>query len=101
MSVCFVFLQRVGFLPGRDSQEEVVWVNLEESQSMPEIDWQIMTFTPPPEQENRQYSKNLYRYIYFLICFFFPQKSQVKDFKFENHPLHASIQFFFVFYPLH
>uniref|UniRef100_A0A3Q3BLE7 Acylamino-acid-releasing enzyme n=1 Tax=Kryptolebias marmoratus TaxID=37003 RepID=A0A3Q3BLE7_KRYMA len=46
---------RVGFLPGRDSQDEVVWVHLEESQSMPEIDWQIMTFTPPPEQENSQY----------------------------------------------
>ncbi|XP_061909769.1 acylamino-acid-releasing enzyme-like isoform X1 [Entelurus aequoreus] len=46
---------RVGFLPGRDSQEKVVWVTLEESQPLPEIDWQILTFTPPSEQENSQY----------------------------------------------
>uniref|UniRef100_A0A8C2XFP1 Acylamino-acid-releasing enzyme n=1 Tax=Cyclopterus lumpus TaxID=8103 RepID=A0A8C2XFP1_CYCLU len=47
---------RVGFLPARDSQDKVVWVTLEDSQTMPEIDWQILTFTPPPEQENSQYS---------------------------------------------
>uniref|UniRef100_A0AAQ5YN18 acylaminoacyl-peptidase n=1 Tax=Amphiprion ocellaris TaxID=80972 RepID=A0AAQ5YN18_AMPOC len=46
---------RVGFLPGRDSQEEVVWVTLEDSQTLPDIDWQILTFTPPPEQDNSQY----------------------------------------------
>ncbi|TNN82382.1 Acylamino-acid-releasing enzyme [Liparis tanakae] len=47
---------RVGFLPARDSQEKMVWVTLEDSQTMPEIDWQILTFTPPPEQDNSQYS---------------------------------------------
>uniref|UniRef100_A0A8C4H2T3 acylaminoacyl-peptidase n=1 Tax=Dicentrarchus labrax TaxID=13489 RepID=A0A8C4H2T3_DICLA len=46
---------RVGFLPARDSQEEVVWVTLEDSQTLPDIDWQILTFTPPPEQDNSQY----------------------------------------------
>uniref|UniRef100_A0A3B4ZH63 acylaminoacyl-peptidase n=1 Tax=Stegastes partitus TaxID=144197 RepID=A0A3B4ZH63_9TELE len=46
---------RVGFLPGRDSQEEVVWITLEDSQTLPDIDWQILTFTPPPEQDNSQY----------------------------------------------
>ncbi|XP_059188274.1 acylamino-acid-releasing enzyme isoform X3 [Centropristis striata] len=46
---------RVGFLPPRDSQEEVVWITLEDSQTLPEIDWQILTFTPPPEQDNSQY----------------------------------------------
>lgn len=50
--------QRVGFLPARDSQEEVVWVTLEGSQALPDIDWQILTFTPPAEQENSQYRKN-------------------------------------------
>ncbi|XP_051913168.1 acylamino-acid-releasing enzyme [Hippocampus zosterae] len=45
---------RVGFLPTRDS-EEVVWITLEESQTMLEIDWQILTFTPPSEQDNSQY----------------------------------------------
>ncbi|XP_038142271.1 acylamino-acid-releasing enzyme [Cyprinodon tularosa] len=46
---------RVGFLPGKDSQEEVVWITLEESQILPDIDWQIKTFTPPAEQDNSQY----------------------------------------------
>ncbi|MEQ2197490.1 hypothetical protein XENOCAPTIV_030198, partial [Xenoophorus captivus] len=51
---CPPFL-RVGFLPGKDSQEEVVWITLEESQTLPDIDWQIKTFTPPAEQDNSQY----------------------------------------------
>ncbi|KAM3618441.1 uncharacterized protein V6R79_020412 [Siganus canaliculatus] len=46
---------RVGFLPARDSQEEVVWVTLEDSQVLTDIDWKILTFTPPPEQQNSQY----------------------------------------------
>ncbi|XP_074537519.1 acylamino-acid-releasing enzyme isoform X2 [Halichoeres trimaculatus] len=46
---------RVGFLPPRDSEEVVVWVTLEDSQKLPDIDWQILTFTPPPEQDNSQY----------------------------------------------
>uniref|UniRef100_A0A667XNV5 acylaminoacyl-peptidase n=1 Tax=Myripristis murdjan TaxID=586833 RepID=A0A667XNV5_9TELE len=35
--------------------EEVVWVTLEESQCQSDIDWKILTFTPPPEQDNSQY----------------------------------------------
>lgn len=51
-------LQRVGFLPARDSsQEEVSWVTLEEAQPLADVDWQVVTFTPPPEQENLQYRK--------------------------------------------
>ncbi|XP_029011574.1 acylamino-acid-releasing enzyme isoform X2 [Betta splendens] len=46
---------RVGFLPARDSEDEVMWVTLEDSQILPDIDWQILTFTPPPEQDNSQY----------------------------------------------
>uniref|UniRef100_A0A3Q3JP83 acylaminoacyl-peptidase n=1 Tax=Monopterus albus TaxID=43700 RepID=A0A3Q3JP83_MONAL len=46
---------RVGFLPARDSEEEVVWVTLEDCQTLPDIDWKILTFTPPPEQDNSQY----------------------------------------------
>ncbi|CAJ1085082.1 acylamino-acid-releasing enzyme isoform X4 [Xyrichtys novacula] len=46
---------RVGFLPPRDSVEGVVWVTLEDSQILPDIDWQILTFNPPPEQDNSQY----------------------------------------------
>lgn len=55
---CNVNVQRVGFLPARDSEDEVVWVTLEESQLLPDIDWQILTFTPPPEQDNSKYRKN-------------------------------------------
>ncbi|XP_041713031.1 acylamino-acid-releasing enzyme [Coregonus clupeaformis] len=46
---------RVGFLPPGGSSEEVDWVMLEESQTQPDIDWQILNFTPPPEQDNSQY----------------------------------------------
>ncbi|KAJ8016007.1 hypothetical protein DPEC_G00002650 [Dallia pectoralis] len=45
---------RVGFLPA-DGSEEVGWVTLEESQTQPNIDWQILRLTPPPEQDNSQY----------------------------------------------
>ncbi|XP_060930308.1 acylamino-acid-releasing enzyme-like [Limanda limanda] len=47
---------RVGFLPARDSQEQIEWVTLEDSQVLPDIHWQILTFTPPPDQDNSQYS---------------------------------------------
>uniref|UniRef100_A0A1A7WPK5 acylaminoacyl-peptidase n=1 Tax=Iconisemion striatum TaxID=60296 RepID=A0A1A7WPK5_9TELE len=46
---------RVGFLPGRDSQEEVVWITLEDSQTLPDIDWKTLTLTPASEQDNSQY----------------------------------------------
>uniref|UniRef100_A0A673AQX4 Acylamino-acid-releasing enzyme n=1 Tax=Sphaeramia orbicularis TaxID=375764 RepID=A0A673AQX4_9TELE len=46
---------RVGFLPAMGSNEEVVWVTLEDSEIMADIDWNILTFTPPPEQDNSQY----------------------------------------------
>ncbi|XP_004558946.1 acylamino-acid-releasing enzyme [Maylandia zebra] len=45
----------VGFLPSRESEEDVVWVTLEDSPTLPEIDWKILTFTPPPDQDNSQY----------------------------------------------
>uniref|UniRef100_A0A3P8P8S2 acylaminoacyl-peptidase n=1 Tax=Astatotilapia calliptera TaxID=8154 RepID=A0A3P8P8S2_ASTCA len=47
----------VGFLPSRESEEDVVWVTLEDSPTLPEIDWKILTFTPPPDQDNSQYRK--------------------------------------------
>ncbi|KAM4610100.1 acylamino-acid-releasing enzyme-like isoform 2-T2 [Polymixia lowei] len=46
---------RLGFLPAIGSQEEVAWVTLEESQIQPDIDWQILTFSPPADQDNSQY----------------------------------------------
>ncbi|XP_020785237.1 acylamino-acid-releasing enzyme isoform X1 [Boleophthalmus pectinirostris] len=47
---------RVGFLPARESQEKVAWVTLEDCDVLEDIDWNILTLTPPPEQDNRQYS---------------------------------------------
>lgn len=47
---------RVGFLPPLDSQEKVAWVTLEDSEKFEDIDWKILSFTPPPEQDNSQYS---------------------------------------------
>uniref|UniRef100_A0A8D3DJJ8 acylaminoacyl-peptidase n=1 Tax=Scophthalmus maximus TaxID=52904 RepID=A0A8D3DJJ8_SCOMX len=38
-----------------DSQEEVGWVTLEDSQVLPDIQCQILTFNPPPEEDNSQY----------------------------------------------
>ncbi|KAM9476086.1 acylamino-acid-releasing enzyme-like [Clarias gariepinus] len=47
---------RVGFLPASGSEEEVSWVTLEDAQMQPEFDWQVLSFTPPPEEDNKQYS---------------------------------------------
>uniref|UniRef100_A0A3B5LEB4 acylaminoacyl-peptidase n=1 Tax=Xiphophorus couchianus TaxID=32473 RepID=A0A3B5LEB4_9TELE len=63
---------RVGFLPGKDSQEEVVWVTLEESQTLPDIDWQIKTLTPSEGLDNHQYRKitlwNIHEVIFIKNC---------------------------------
>lgn len=50
----------MGFLPALDSEEEVAWVTLEDSQPLPDIDWKILTFVPPPEEENSQYRKKIH-----------------------------------------
>ncbi|XP_060787677.1 acylamino-acid-releasing enzyme isoform X2 [Neoarius graeffei] len=46
---------RVGFLPASGSEEEVSWVTLEDAQMQQEIDWQVVNFSPPPEEDNKQY----------------------------------------------
>lgn len=56
-------VQKAGFLPALDSQEEVTWVTLEDSQPLPDIDWKILTFIPPPEEDNSRYRKKI------LFCF--------------------------------
>lgn len=42
-----------------EEQQEVSWVTLEDAQPLVDVEWQVVTFTPPPEQENLQYRKNL------------------------------------------
>ncbi|MFT7800887.1 acylamino-acid-releasing enzyme-like [Arapaima gigas] len=46
---------RVGFLPAVGSKEPVNWVTLEEAPSQPDIHWEVLNFTPPPEQDNAKY----------------------------------------------
>ncbi|KAG7273133.1 hypothetical protein CRUP_005461 [Coryphaenoides rupestris] len=46
---------RVGFLPAKDSQVAMAWVTLEDSQPLHDIDWQVLTFFPPADQDNDQY----------------------------------------------
>ncbi|XP_041130550.1 acylamino-acid-releasing enzyme isoform X1 [Polyodon spathula] len=45
---------KLGFLPPAGS-EAVSWVSLEESEPIPEIEWRVLTFTSPLEQENQAY----------------------------------------------
>lgn len=61
-------VQRVGFLPALDSQEEVTWVTLEDSEPLSDIDWKILTFVPPPEEDNSQYCKKIQTKAEILFC---------------------------------
>ncbi|XP_041080322.1 acylamino-acid-releasing enzyme-like [Polyodon spathula] len=45
---------KLGFLPPA-GYEAVSWVSLEESEPVPEIEWRVLTFTSPLEQENQAY----------------------------------------------
>ncbi|XP_015203744.2 acylamino-acid-releasing enzyme isoform X1 [Lepisosteus oculatus] len=47
---------KVGFLPPAGGEDRVSWVPLDDLQCVPSIEWQIMDFTPPPEEENKEYS---------------------------------------------
>ncbi|XP_028680780.2 acylamino-acid-releasing enzyme isoform X1 [Erpetoichthys calabaricus] len=46
---------KLGFLPPIGSEERVNWVSLEELRPIPDIEWRILNFQPPPEQENQHY----------------------------------------------
>ncbi|XP_006003443.1 acylamino-acid-releasing enzyme [Latimeria chalumnae] len=46
---------KVGILPAAGREKMVSWVTLEDSEPIPEIKWRILTFKPPPEQENEKY----------------------------------------------
>ncbi|XP_055503700.1 acylamino-acid-releasing enzyme isoform X1 [Leucoraja erinacea] len=47
---------KVGFLPAAGKEQKVTWVALDETEPLPGIDWKILTFTPPLEQENPKFS---------------------------------------------
>ncbi|TTC88580.1 Acylamino-acid-releasing enzyme [Bagarius yarrelli] len=46
---------RAGFLPANGSEKDVSWVMLEDAQMQPEIDWQVLSFNPPVDEDNKQY----------------------------------------------
>lgn len=58
----------MGFLPALDTQEKVAWVTLEDSQPLSDIDWKILTFVPPPEEDNSQYRKKIGEIMLCLTC---------------------------------
>ncbi|XP_038666652.1 acylamino-acid-releasing enzyme isoform X1 [Scyliorhinus canicula] len=43
---------KVGFLPAAGKEQEITWMALEEAEPLPGIEWKILTFTPPCEQQN-------------------------------------------------
>ncbi|XP_041046805.1 acylamino-acid-releasing enzyme-like isoform X3 [Carcharodon carcharias] len=46
---------KVGFLPAAGKEQGIAWVALDEAEPLPEIDWKILTFTPPFEQANPKF----------------------------------------------
>uniref|UniRef100_A0A4W3KBB5 Acylamino-acid-releasing enzyme n=1 Tax=Callorhinchus milii TaxID=7868 RepID=A0A4W3KBB5_CALMI len=46
---------KVGILPAAGSEQEVTWVALDEAERLPDIEWQILTFTPPCGQEHPKF----------------------------------------------
>uniref|UniRef100_A0A4W3K094 Acylamino-acid-releasing enzyme n=1 Tax=Callorhinchus milii TaxID=7868 RepID=A0A4W3K094_CALMI len=49
---------KVGILPAAGSEQEVTWVALDEAERLPDIEWQILTFTPPCGQEHPKFRKS-------------------------------------------
>ncbi|RXN03215.1 acylamino-acid-releasing enzyme [Labeo rohita] len=47
--------KRVGFLPAKGSESKMAWVTLEETPPQADISWQILNFSPPPEENNSKY----------------------------------------------
>ncbi|XP_072136719.1 acylamino-acid-releasing enzyme-like isoform X3 [Mobula birostris] len=56
---CPPYLQ-VGFLPTAGQEQEIVWMPLDEPEPLQDIEWKILTFTPPPEQENPEFRSLLF-----------------------------------------
>ncbi|XP_067855031.1 acylamino-acid-releasing enzyme-like isoform X2 [Heptranchias perlo] len=46
---------KVGFLPTVGKEQGITWVALDEAEPLPGIEWKILTFTPPFEQENPKF----------------------------------------------
>ncbi|XP_043934197.1 acylamino-acid-releasing enzyme [Protopterus annectens] len=46
---------KVGFLPSAGKEEEISWVSLEKVEPFSDIEWKIISLTPPSEHENVKY----------------------------------------------
>ncbi|XP_067907581.1 acylamino-acid-releasing enzyme-like isoform X2 [Heterodontus francisci] len=46
---------KVGFLPAAGKEQGITWVALDEAEPLPGIEWKILTFTPPFEQQNPKF----------------------------------------------
>ncbi|XP_067907578.1 acylamino-acid-releasing enzyme-like [Heterodontus francisci] len=46
---------KVGFLPAAGQEQKITWVALDEAEQLAGIEWKILTFTPPSEQENPKF----------------------------------------------
>ncbi|XP_048403237.1 acylamino-acid-releasing enzyme [Stegostoma tigrinum] len=47
---------KVGFLPAPGKEQGIIWVALDEAEPLPDIEWNILNFTPPCEQKNPKFS---------------------------------------------
>ncbi|XP_072438743.1 acylamino-acid-releasing enzyme isoform X1 [Chiloscyllium punctatum] len=46
---------KVGFLPAPGKEQGIIWVALDEAEPLPTIEWNILNFTPPHEQQNPKF----------------------------------------------
>ncbi|XP_069500275.1 acylamino-acid-releasing enzyme-like isoform X2 [Ambystoma mexicanum] len=47
---------KIGFLPPKGKETEVLWVSVEEAEALHNIEWKILTFQPPNESKSTKYS---------------------------------------------
>ncbi|XP_059800349.1 acylamino-acid-releasing enzyme-like isoform X2 [Hypanus sabinus] len=50
----------VGFLPPAGQEQEIVWMPLDAPEPLQDIEWKILTFTPPLKQENPKFRRLLF-----------------------------------------
>ncbi|XP_051874319.1 acylamino-acid-releasing enzyme-like isoform X2 [Pristis pectinata] len=51
---------KVGFLPAAGKEQEIIWMALDKVEPLQGIEWKILTFTPPFEQENPKFRSLLF-----------------------------------------
>ncbi|XP_051777320.1 S9 family peptidase isoform X1 [Erpetoichthys calabaricus] len=46
---------KLGIFPPKGGEQSITWVSLQESDQLPAIEWTVLTFTPPPAEENQHF----------------------------------------------